>query len=835
MIIIIVYGLTSCYTKKLTPGEFLLDQNHIETNSKKIDTDDLVGIIKQRPNKKILGVLKFHLILHNIPDSAKINNKKLRKLNRKNRRITKKNTRRIKKGKDTLNHKGINDLSLFREKLLYTIGEPPVILDTTLINQSRNQLHLYLIKKGFFNNTVSDSVRYKKRGFFKKKRVEVYYKIHVSEPYRIKEIAYKSKDSNLLSFINTNFKGKKIKKQDVFDVEELDNERERLTDFLLNNGYYGFNKNYIKFVIDSNLKGNLVDISLNIGLAKYKIPKTDTIITLPHETYKISSVYVNYLQDEFSNNKANYTFKNINYFIQGKNDVKLRLFNRSIHLRPGDIYNKKKQQKIFKDLTSLGLFKTINIKTESDTILGKNLKLIITLKETKKQGLRIDGNLTNSGGSNFGIEASTFYNHKNIFKGAEIFKIGLNGRLEYQPLIIEDNASDNSNAPINIQSFSNISSAFNTIEFGPEASITFPRLLFLDVRDFPNVTNAKTRLSASLNYQRRINVNVLDYERGIQEVTYSYSWNVGNKIAHTVEPIAFSAIEVNKSQEFEDRITSINDKLLAASFQNHIISATRYRFVYNQLADNQLKNTAFYYSGSVESAGNILRATMELSGRETDTNTNAYSILGIQFAQYVKTAHDIRFYKYVNEKSSFVFRFNGGLGIPLENLSAALPFEKSFFAGGTDKLRAWKARSLGPGSFRDSTLTFDKIGEVILEGNIEYRFDLLGFLDGAFFVDAGNIWLLKEDSLRPGSQFKWDQFSKDIAIGFGFGLRIDLDFFLLRFDLGFPLKNPSLIEGEKWFFQPKDEYNNYLNSLQNPQNVPALYNPQFNIGIGFPF
>lgn len=827
--------LSSCYTKKLKDNQYLLDKNHIEINTKEIDTDDLSPIIKQRPNRKILGILKFHLILHNIPDSTKVQERKLKKLEKKNRKITRKNRRKIKHDKDTIPHKTLADFTTFGEKLLYSIGEPPVILDTNLINQTTNQLHIYLIKKGFFDNTVTDSVHYIKRSLFKRKRSEVYYKIKVEEPYRIKRIHYTSKDSALLSFINEKFDGKKVKKGDLFDVEALDNERDRLSEFLLNNGYYAFNKNYIKFLVDSNINGRLVDVELNIGLAKTKLAKQDSVVTSPHGTYYISSVYVNYLQDETSPNESKYFYKKVNYKITGQDDVRLSLFDRAMHLKPGNLYSKQKQQKIFKDLTSYGLFKTIKIETAIDSIGGRNIKLTIILRETKKQEFRVDGNLTNSGGSNFGVEASTFYNHKNIFRGSEVFRIGFNGRLEYQPLVIEDNASDNSNAPINVQSFSNISSAFNTIEFGPETSITFPRLLFLSTRDFKNVSNAKTRISASLNYQRRINVNVLDYERGLQEAVFSYSWNVRDRIRHVVEPLAFSAIEVRKSEQFEARITSINDKLLAASFQNHIISATRYRFEYNELATNKRTKRPIYYSGSIESAGNGLRSIMDAVGSVPDSGTNSYSILGIQFAQYIKTAHDIRLYNRINEKSSVVLRFNGGIGIPMKNLNAALPFEKAFFAGGTDKLRAWKARSLGPGSFRDSTLTFDKIGEILLESNLEYRFDLLGFIDGAFFIDAGNIWLIKEDSLRPGSQFKFNQFAKDIAIGAGVGIRVDLDFFLLRFDLGFPVKNPSLVEGEKWFFQPKDEYNTWLNSLQNPQNVPSLYSPQFNIGIGYPF
>jgi len=411
----------------------------------------------------------------------------------------------------------------------------------------------------------------------------------------------------------------------------------------------------------------------------------------------------------------------------------------------------------------------------------------------------------------------------------------MSGALESQPLLLNDNTSDNTNIPLEINSFSNISNAFNTIEFGPEVSLTIPRLLFLSTDDYSNISNTKTIFKASLNYQRRLDQTKLDFERGIQELSFGYAWNIKSKFYHQLDPITLSAVEVIKSQAFQDRINSLNDRLLAASFQSHIISSTRYRFVYKDPNSKNKARTSLYYDANIESAGNTLNAFYKLTNKSKDAVTNSYNIAGIQFAQYVKTQHDLRVYTKINDKSSFVLRFLGGIGIPMENSSAALPFEKSFFAGGTDKTRAWKSRSLGPGSFRDSVLNFDKIGEILLEGNVEYRFDLLGFLDGALFVDAGNIWLMNEDSLRPGSQFKANKFLNQIAIGAGFGIRLDLDYFLIRLDIAYPLKNPTLIEGERWFFQPKDEYNSYINTIENKSQLPSLYSPQINIGIGFPF
>src|SRR5690606_4837628 len=224
----------------------------------------------------------------------------------------------------------------------------------------------------------------------------------------------------------------------------------------------------------------------------------------------------------------------------------------------------------------------------------------------------------------------------------------------------------------------------------------------------------------------------------------------------------------------------------------------------------------------------------------TQKNENgSYEILNIPFAQYIKTLHDARYYRIHNEKMSTAYRVSGGIGIPLKNLNV-LPFEKSFFGGGANDIRAWQARTLGPGSYRDPERNFDKIGDILLEANMEYRFDLIKVVEGALFIDAGNIWTINSDESRPGADFAIDRFLSEIALGAGTGLRLNFDFFLIRFDLALQMKDPSLDRGERWLFQPKSEYNSYIDNLNNdrPPNEQLDYYTwrwNFNIGIGYPF
>ncbi|MFT3886233.1 MAG: BamA/TamA family outer membrane protein [Flavobacteriales bacterium] len=227
----------------------------------------------------------------------------------------------------------------------------------------------------------------------------------------------------------------------------------------------------------------------------------------------------------------------------------------------------------------------------------------------------------------------------------------------------------------------------------------------------------------------------------------------------------------------------------------------------------------------VQTSGHTLRVLDELTGQvqQTDTAGNSfYTLAGVRFAQFVKVESDVRWYRTIHEKSSLAFRVDGGVGVPFGNLGV-LPFETSFFGGGANGMRAWRARTLGPGSYSAPLNAFDRIGEVRLEGNAEYRFKLIGYLEGAFFCDIGNIWDLKERTARPGGGFEARNFLSELAVGTGVGARFNFDFFLVRFDLGLQTKDPGLPRGQRWLFQTRDE-GRPLGQLLN-----------LNLGIGYPF
>lgn len=785
-------------TKGLQAGEYLLDENIIEQKGSKIPVDDLAGIVKQTPNRKI-GFWKirfrFHLGLYNIPSDKRIEKARYKK----NKRIRRKNARKVRKGKPLKDSTSRTKWEWFRD-----IGEAPVVLDSSKIEESRKQLQLYMVKKGYYNCIVRDTVT------FRRKLASVYYLIDAQEPYTIDCISRTSSDTVMQGFINQLGKSSLLKAGDRIDIDVLEKEREYIASALLDSGYHFFNRSFIYFEIDSTIGNHKVDLYLSIHDVKNKDQFTGEVIETPHQRYRVTKIEI---FPDFDSRIENPKYQRLPYhgidFLHRKKlKYKPKLLSNTLLFNPNEMYNYSKVRSTFRKYAGLGVFKGVSIQFERDTTKGieNGLYANIRLEPAKSQTFSVEADGKHSDGL-LGIEGSLAYTHRNLFGGAEELRISLTAGLEAQNSIV---SSDQSNTNI-----TGISNTFNTIEFGPTVSLTIPKYVLLS-QIFRHHTNGKTQIAASVNFQRRP-----DYTRGIEDLTWSYIFH--EKKAHTfrLDLAEISAVEIgNQSEAFLKRINELNDRQLAASYQNHIISATRFSYEYNGQEINKLKNV-FYYKGSIEGAGNMLRGFSKLLDRSLDA-FGSYEIVKIRFAQYLKTQHDVRYYRNINKKSQVAYRLFGGLGIPLPNLREALPFEKSFYAGGASGIRAWKARTLGPGSFLDSNRTFDKIGDITLESNIEVRFDLIDWIEGAVFADAGNIWQYREDSLRPGGQFKLNKFYQQFALGGGLGIRMDLGFFLIRFDLAIPIRHPGLPLENRWVF------GNYRAFRDD-------YRIQFNLGIGYPF
>ena len=803
-------------TKRLANDEYLLKKNKFSfVEEPKIDKDDLKGVVRQEPNRKILGS-RFYLWAYNVPNPEKFdprNKKRAEKLEKKNRK-------RLEKEKEP------KELKPFGSWWQETVGEPPVIFDSTQVDKSEEQIETYLVKHGYFNAVVTSEVKTSED----KQMKTVVYEIDPKKPYIIDSLTFKIPDPYLQSLVfESRQKGKTINVGDRFDIEKLEDERKKLTDYFRNRGYFDFHKELIYFDVDSSFQSH--SIHLELGIVPRKVPyegNPDSLITKPYKRYKLNEIEIidrPFSRDQEITNQDTIQVRNYKIIDQSHLNVKPKTIAQNIIFDKNEYYQLDRVTRTYRRLSALEIVRAASIDFEPVSEKSENrlLNVKVGLSPSAKQNISLEWDGTNQGGF-LGISGALGYRNRNIFGGAEVLSIEISGGVEAQQLLTESGTDNDVGQGL----------AFNTLEVGPQLSLTFPRFLLpISPDKFAKSANPRTTLITNLSYQRRP-----DYERTRSFGSILYRWNETTTKEWQISPLELSLIKIDRSTAFDERLEEINDPFLTNSFQDHFIQSTRIAFILNTQRQDYSKRNLYFYRAEAESAGSILRGLFNISSAQENEN-GGYEALGIQFAQYVKTLHDFRYYNIPNEKTSMAYRVSAGVGIPLENLDV-LPFEKSFFAGGANGIRAWQARTLGPGSFRDPEQNFDKIGDILIEGNFEYRFDITNILEGALFVDAGNIWIMGDQTERSEATFEFDRFLSEIAVGAGAGTRFNFEFFLIRLDLGLQIKDPSLDRGERWLFQPKDKYNDYIDDLNSGDNdLPTLnyYRWQWNlnIGIGYPF
>lgn len=806
---------TACNpTRKLETGDFLLQKNHVINKDTKIDDGDFENYIKQKPNRKIFKVFRFHLWLHNLVREDRLQRKRIVF----DKKIEKRNNRRIAKGKKTKK----NTRQLFGEWLL-EIGEAPVIYDSMLMEKSSQQLKLFLENKGYFISAVTDSVS-KRR-----KRAHVYYTIKASEPYKFDSLKYKIPDELLSYYVMADTSNTLIKKGENYDVDVLQKERERITTELNNNGYFLFTKDYVYYSIDTFNGGRRVNVTLGIkNFAKKYSENSDSIVESPHRRFYINNIYI---QPDFISKKLDTAPKDTliidDYYILHSQRLRLKtkvLLN-SIFIRKGELYQLQNVEDSYKRLSELKEFKSINIFFEPSG--GDYLNCFIQLSPILKQSFTVEAEGTNTSG-NLGVAGSVVYQNRNLFRGAELFELRLKGGFQAQRSF-NDNATSS-----NIGDLSNPVNQFNTVELGPEANLYIPRFLLPFTIKTSKRSNPKTIFTSAYTYQHRP-----DYTRYITNLSFAYTWRESAKKTHSISPLVINFVKVDLKPYFVEYLTtSVHDLYILNSFSNHLSTSTRYTFTFSEQNIKRPVNFSFFRI-NMESSGNILRGVYD-AVNSISPNTfvkdeqGRYKLMDVVFSQYLRFDADYRYYYNSNEINKVVFRIAAGIGIPLVNFPS-LPFERSFYSGGANGIRAWQARTLGPGSYNSQgQFTFDQFGDGQLEANIEYRFKLFKMLHGAVFLDGGNTWLRQVDSSRIGGDFQINRFYKEIAIGSGMGLRADFGFFIIRLDLGLKVRDPQFVETRRWvigeLFDPE------WKRIYRVENNNAKYNfVTFNIGIGYPF
>jgi hypothetical protein len=805
MMLLLAFGCSP--VRRVPENSYLLLDNKIKIDSRQVDQEPIKNLLRPKPNRKILGLTRFHLQVYNLVDQQK----KVEARERKEKRREKKNKAREQKGKKSID----SDFKTWRE-LFTEIGEAPVLLDTNVSKSTSRQIHLYLFQKGYFNNTVKDSL-----AFQKDKRVEVYFNILLGKPYSFREINLVIPDERLAAFVQSDaLRNSFIKPGQIYDNDLLVLERERITKMLQNRGYFHFVKEFIHFEADTSLGNQQLNLYLHIKNQEEQLLGTDSIVSSNHRQYRINNIYINtnYNPKVINQNFSDTIAYNEFLFLHNKDlNYKPNILAQRIFLKNGDYYQARNLEETYKKLSDLNAFRFINIQFTEGPNYTINAHILLSPVVKRAANFIAEG--THRAGYP-GLAGNIVYTSNNPFGGAENVEIRLRGGIEAQP--IDQQAG--------IEKDNNNLLFFNTKELGPEVSLHLPRFLLpISPERFSKYFTPKTTLTAAYNFQQRP-----DLTRRIFNLSMNYNWRESTTKMHFVYPIELNMVNITLGDSLNNFFDRISNPFLQRSFTPHATIGSRYTFQYNNQNIGKRSNFVFF-RGSFEGAGNLMRLIYNLA--EADTNEmGAYEFFpNTPFAQYVKFDADFRYYRILNDKHNVVLRTFAGVGVPLKNLNV-MPLEKSYFGGGSNSIRAWPARSLGPGSFTDTT-SFNtlRLGDMSLETNLEYRFDIYRFFEGAFFIDAGNIWLVRKDNSRPGGLFLRNGFLDQMALGTGFGLRLDFSFFIFRLDMGIKVRDPMIQGNDKWVIRhllDKEWTPDYL--YQN-QIFRRNYFRNLTFGIGYPF
>ncbi len=718
----------------------------------------------------------------------------------------------------------------YRKTNIRPLGSPPPILDSTLVEISRSQIEKFLKSKGFFNAEVKSEIK------VKKKKAKLIFTAKTGEPFMVNKLTNEIPDETVKSlYLNSKNTFSRLREGMQYDEDSLSNEREEIYHLLRQNGYYDFVRPYVKFSPDSNQNNNKVKVKLIID---NPIDSTDK-----HKVYRIGETNIviapstEGFTDSIKFNKR--SFNGIRFTdLSGK--FRRNPITRYDFIKRGERYNIDDEKLTYDRLYELNIFKNVKIDYLKNKDTADVIDPVILLIPQKRMSNRIEGEIPFNNAT-VGFTLSNTYTNNNFLRGGEKFQFQVKGGLQSR--------------------FIDGKSIFSDIyqrDFSVSASLTVPRLMvpfripMMGKNGIPYTTFASSYLYA---LQKDITI------RRIFINSITYDWVETKSKLHSFTPLNFEyrfgsvLIDTNDKSDWDKYLA--NKQLFEQNSYNITLLGRKdftlgMKYAYSLNADKLLQNRSFiYFRGNIDIAGNMLQGLSRLMGNKHDPSNGDYGkVLGLPFNQYVRPEIDVRWYKSLGAESQLVTRLNMGVGYAYGN-STAMPFEKLFYAGGSSGVRAWQARTLGPGNYnrevitsaeaRSSSFGIDQLGQMRIEANLEYRFLLIrkffgGKLNGATFLDAGNIWNIAPGNPQPQTYFKFDKLTDQIALGTGLGFRYDVQFFVFRFDIGLKLKDPQFVGEDQWVIGKfinggKTFKANYL-ATHSPDRYRFL---QYNFGIGMPF
>ena len=839
IIILILNGCNS--VKRVQKNELLLTKKSFFVNGKIDRSENLSKLSFQKTNSKIFGVpLKLHIYNLARGNKDSIFDNWLNKST-----IRKKNYVKL------LSQKQLNKIkqsSIGFNTWLKITGEAPAILDSLKINKTKQNLERYFFSKGWFDREIIFEVEN-----LGERKASLKYNITTGEPHKIDKVITKIESKVLDSIYQSTYKDSYIRKNDQFNILNYEKERERISSNFRNSGAYKFSKDYVSFENDTIGKNNKIDVKINI--ANRIIRNVEPITQVDFNIYKIKEVNI-YTDASFENRnkleaKKTATYDNFNFYNFKELKYNPKSIANVIQIVGGNLFSDLDKNRTYRYLNALNTFKYPNIEyIENDN--DKTLTTNIYLNPKKKYGLGFDFNISQSNIQKIGLSFSSGLLIRNIFRGAETLELSALGAIGAS----KDGAkSENKFFDIN--------------ELGADIKINIPRLFFVinTKKIIPKYMLPKTQIGMGFTGQKNIGLDKQTFNGRIKynwlpkkEITSTFEllnlqyvrnlnpnnyFNVYQNSFNRLETIALNSyptpaeyiiidssgnesLNISLANEFlatvnQDQDFQINNPNDFQSVRN--ISERKNRLIQDNLIlssnfnltrdtrENSYDNDFSIFRFKLELAGNLLNLTSDFLGLKKNSS-GEFVINDVAFSQFAKSEFDYIKLWNLGRNNVLAFRSFVGIAIPLGN-SSTIPFSESFFAGGSNDNRAWTAYNLGPGR-SDNNNEFNE-ANFKLALSVEHRFKLLGMLNGALFIDAGNIWNVLDDVEEAKEIFKSLKSFRDTAIGSGFGLRYDFGFFILRFDTGFKVYNPSFEIDNRWF--------------RNFNFGNAVYN----IGINYPF
>lgn len=896
---IVLFLITSCrLTRNVPVNRYLLKKNNIILNEDIVSKEEINLIIRQQPNQKTFG-LPLKLIVYNAVDSARIVAKRIqklkkfsKKLEKRKRKVERINKRRInraiRKKTEYYSEKKLTDTIfskvLFKEKVKYKFGQKPIVFDSILFNKSVEQIGFFLKKKGFYYYKVSGSVTYNKE----KRSANVAFKVEPGPVYKIDSLNIVGQQ--LLKDIYAKFErkyklannGERPLINKPFDLIYLEQYRDEVSKFMRDETIYKFYSSSIQFVADTFKSSMKVNLTMQFQDRLVPDPKNkDSLLKVPFRETFINNVYFHLsdslgfnggfadymkklnrdvndsLAPQFINTANSILYQDIAYskkkrtkfnlpkgtpdpfrmvyvnFNGSKPWIRPEILELQNYLEHKNKYKEYYLDRSYRSLVQLGVLSSI--KPILIEIPGTNkLDVHYYLEPAEKQSFGFEPKFTTTSGL-LGTTASLNYTNKNLFRGTQKMTISFGGGFETQTQVFEDTRSEG---------------VFNTFELGPSIKFDLPGLfptpptLLKSKRQKP-----RTEISTALNFEKR---NIFD--RRVFQLNFMWKFSVSKTQVFKMGLPGASVIkfvQINPSTEFQKQLAKINDVFLTNTYSNQFIwQDFKFSWEFNN-KDKDFKegkkpflNANIYFLSTLDAAGNLLYAFRN----KQEIANGQYLLQNLAYSQFVRLDNQFILTKKLPYKTSVHVRMSAGAGIPYRNSKTSMPYDYSFFAGGSNDNRGWIARALGPGGYKyhlDTNRLGTQIADIRFGGSLEYRFSMGGMFKGAVFSDFGNVWTYKEDQSRQLSQFGFKTFVPQIAISAGVGLRLDLDFFVIRLDVGCPIYNPAYAQGAKWVFQDMRTRSTYYKEGEqffNKSNaevkniMPKPFPINFlNFGIGYPF